>query len=327
MKAIVQDRFGPADALDYRDVDDPAVGPGDVLVRVRAAGCGPDVWHLMTGKPYFMRLMPELRKLQSGVRGRDVAGQVVTVGADVAADAEGLRPGDEVLGIAEGSFAELAVARATKLVRKPARLTFEQAAALPISGLTALQAVRDAAAVRSGQRVLVIGAGGGVGTLTVQIAKSLGAEVTAACSASKTDLVRSIGADHVIDYTQNDFTRGTQRWDTIIDTAGRRPLRQLRRALTRRGTLVIVGGDGGGRWTGGFFRQLLRAPLFSLFVGQTMRPIVATETLPDLEELVAITEAGTLTPVVGATYRLPDTADAIRYLETGHAQGKVVIIV
>ncbi|HEY9377708.1 MAG TPA: NAD(P)-dependent alcohol dehydrogenase, partial [Jiangellaceae bacterium] len=281
MKAIVQDRFGSPDVLDYRDIEDPAVGDNDVLVRVHAAGCGPDVWHLMTGLPYFVRVMPAFYKLRSGVRGRDVAGRVEAVGSAV----QGFRQGDEVLGIVEGSFAELAVGRSDKLVLKPARLTFEQAAAAPISGLTALQAIRDVAKVRPGQRVLVIGAGGGVGTLTVQVARAFGAEVTGVCSTSKLDLVRSIGADHVIDYTRADFTDGTQHWDVIVDTAGRRSLRELRRALTPDGTLVIVGGDGGGRWTGGFFRQILRAPLMSLFVGQKLRPLVQTEKLEDLQAL------------------------------------------
>lgn len=323
MKAIVQDRFGSPDVLDYRDIEDPAVGDNDVLVRVHAAGCGPDVWHLMTGLPYFVRVMPGFYKLRAGVRGRDVAGRVEAVGSAV----QGFRQGDEVLGIVEGSFAELAVGRSDKLVLKPARLTFEQAAAAPISGLTALQAIRDVAKVRPGQRVLVIGAGGGVGTLTVQVARAFGAEVTGVCSTSKVDLVRSIGANHVIDYTRDDFTDGTQHWDVIVDTAGRRSLRELRRALTPDGTLVIVGGDGGGQWTGGFFRQILRAPLMSLFVGQKLRPLVQTEKLEDLQALAEMIETGKVTPVVGKTYDLIDAAEAVRHLARGHASGKVVITV
>jgi NADPH:quinone reductase-like Zn-dependent oxidoreductase len=323
MKAIVQDRFGSPDVLDYRDIEDPAVGENDVLVRVQAAGCGPDVWHLMTGLPYFVRVMPGFYKLRAGVRGRDVAGRVEAVGSAV----QGFRQGDEVLGIVEGSFAELAVGRSDKLVLKPARLTFEQAAAAPISGLTALQAIRDVANVRPGQRVLVIGAGGGVGTLTVQVARAFGAEVTGVCSTSKVDLVLSIGANHVIDYTRDDFTDGTQHWDVIVDTAGRRSLRELRRALTPDGTLVIVGGDGGGRWTGGFFRQILRAPLMSMFVGQKLRPLVQTEKLEDLQALAEIMETGKVTPVVGKTYDLIDAAEAVRHLARGHVYGKVVITV
>src|SRR6266542_5059721 len=223
MKAIVQDRYGSADVLEFRDVEDPAIGEADVLVRVRAAGCGPDVWHLMTGRPYFVRLMPGFYKMRAGVRGSDVAGVVQAVGPKVT----GFRPGDEVMGEAQGSFAELAIARPEKLARKPARLSFEQAAAVPVSGVTALQALRDVAKLRAGQRALVIGAAGGVGTFAVQIAKAFGAEVTGVCSTSKVDLVRSIGADQVIDYTREDFTDGTRRWDVIVDTAGRRPVRVL----------------------------------------------------------------------------------------------------
>jgi NADPH:quinone reductase-like Zn-dependent oxidoreductase len=323
MKAIVQDRYGSADVLEFRDIEDPVVGEDEVLVRVHAAGSGPDVWHLMTGLPYFVRLMPGFRKLRAGVRGRDVAGTVEAVGAKVT----GFRPGDEVMGIAEGSFAELALARSDKLVGKPARLSFEQAAALPISGLTALQAIRDVGKVQPGQRVLVIGAAGGVGSLTVQVAKAFGAEVTGVCSSSKVDLVRSIGADEVIDYTRQDFADGTRRWDVIVDTAGRRPLRHLRRALTPKGTLGIVGGEGGGRWTGGFFRQMLRAPVLSLFSGQKLRPVVSKENQEDLQALGELIEGGKVTPVVGKTYPLVEAADAIRELERGHARGKIVITV
>jgi NADPH:quinone reductase-like Zn-dependent oxidoreductase len=237
----VQDRYGSPDVLEFRDIDEPVVGDDDVLVRVRAAGCGPDVWHLMTGLPYFVRLMPGFRKLRKGVRGRDAAGVVEAVGGNVTS----LKPGDEVMGIVEGSFAELGVGREGTLVRKPERLTFEEAAAAPISGLTALQALRDVAKMRPGQRVLVIGAGGGVGTLTVQLAAAWGAEVTGVCGPSKADLVLSLGAVETIDYARTDVTDGTRRWDVIVDTAGRRPLRALRRALVRGGTLAIVGGEGG----------------------------------------------------------------------------------
>lgn len=323
MKAIVQDRYGTADVLEFRDIDDPAIGQDEVLVRVHAAGCGPDVWHLMTGLPYFVRLMPGFRKLKDGVRGRDVAGTVEAVGASVT----DLRPGDEVMGIVEGSFAELAAGRHDLLVPKPARIGFEEASAAPISGLTALQAVRDVANVSPGERVLVIGAGGGVGTLTVQVAKAFGAHVTAVCSASKADLARSIGADDVIDYSREDFTDGTRQWDAIVDTAGRRPLRRLRRALTPKGRLAIVGGEGGGRWTAGFFRQILRAPLLSLFSGQTLAPVVSKETPEDLRALAELIEAGDVTPVVIKTFPLVDAAEAIRELERGHARGKIVITV
>jgi NADPH:quinone reductase-like Zn-dependent oxidoreductase len=321
MKAIVQDRYGTPDVLEFRDIDEPALGEDDVLVRVHAAGCGPDVWHLMAGKPYFVRLMPGFRKLKDGVRGRDAAGTVEAVGAKVT----GFEPGDEVMGIAEGSFAELAVCTPVKLVAKPERLTFDQAAALPISGVTALQAIRDVGKVRPGQRVLVIGAGGGVGTLTVQIAKAFGAEVTGVCSTSKVDLVRSVGADEVLDYTRDGFTDGTRNWDVIVDTAGRRPLRELRRALTPKGTLAIVGGDGGGDWTGGFFRQMFRGPVWSLLSGQKLLPVVSKEDGDDLRTLAEMARAGAITPVVGRTYDLSEAADAVRYLEEGHAAGKIVV--
>jgi NADPH:quinone reductase-like Zn-dependent oxidoreductase len=231
------------------------------------------------------------------------------------------------MGIAEGSFAELAVARPDKLVGKPARLSFEEAAAAPIAGLTALQAIRDVAKVEPAQRVLVIGAGGGVGTLTVQVAKAFGAEVTGVASTSKADLVRSIGADEVIDYTREDFTDGTRRWDVIVDTAGRRPLRRLRRALTPEGTLAIVGGEGGGRWTAGFFRQILRAPILSLFTGQKLRPVVSKENREDLQALAELIDGGRVTPVVGKTYPLVDAAEAIREVERGHARGRIVVTV
>ena len=323
MKAITQDRYGSADVLELRDIDDPVVGEKDVLVRVLAAGCGPDVWHLMTGLPYFVRLMPGFHKLSAGVRGRDVAGLVEAVGASVT----GFKPGDEVMGIAEGSFAELAIARPDKLVPKPANMTFEQAAAVPISGLTALQAIRDSGRVQPGQTALIVGAAGGVGTFAVQIAKAFGAEVTGVCSTSKVDLVRSIGADDVIDYTRQDFADGVRTWDLIVDTAGRRSLSHLRRALTPKGTLVIVGGEGGGKWTGGFFRQVLRAPLRSLFSGQKLRGLTSKEKQGDLQALRALIEAGKVTPVVDRTYALVEAPDAIRYLEEGHARGKVVITI
>jgi NADPH:quinone reductase-like Zn-dependent oxidoreductase len=323
MKAIVQDAYGSADVLRLRDVADPEVGEDEVLVRVRAAGCGPDVWHLMTGLPYFVRVLPGFRKQRADVRGRDVAGIVEAVGSKVT----DLRTGDEVMGVVEGSFAELAAGRADKLAPKARRLSFEEAAAVPISGLTALQAIRDVAKVRPGQRVLVIGAGGGVGTLTVQIAKAFGATVTGVCSTSKVDLVRSIGADEVIDYTRQDFADGTRRWDVIVDTAGLRSLHTLRRALTPRGTLAIVGGDGGGKWTGGFFRQILRAPVLSIFTRQRLLPVVGKEKQEDLRTLAEMIDAGQITPVVGATYPLADAAEAVRELERGHARGKLVVTV
>ncbi len=320
MKAIVQDRYGSADVLELRDIDVPVIGEKDVLLRVHAAGAGPDVWHIMTGQPYMARPVLGFRRPKVPVRGWDVAGTVEAVGANVTRFA----PGDEVLGVAEGSFAEYAIAPADKVVRKPARLSFEQAAALPVSGVTALQAVRKAD-VKPGQDVLVIGAAGGVGTLLVQIAKAFGGRVTGVASTSKLDLVRSIGANDVVDYTLQDFTDGSRRWDVILDTAGRRPLRQLRRALSPRGTLVVVGGDGGGRWTGGFFRGILRGPLVSLFVGQKLGGLNSKTKLEDLQAVADLIEAGTVTPVVDRTFQLVEAPDAVRYLAEGHPGGKVVI--
>jgi NADPH:quinone reductase-like Zn-dependent oxidoreductase len=323
MKAIVQDTYGSADVLELRDIDVPVIGDDDVLVRVHAAGCGPDVWHLMTGMPYMARLAIGFRRPKIAVRGWDAAGTVEAVGANVT----DLHPGDEVMGTAEGSFAEFVIARPIRLIPKPANLTFEQAAAVPVSGTSALRAVRDVGKVQPGQNVLVIGAGGGVGSFAVQIAKAFGAVVTGVCSTSKMDLVRSIGADDVIDYTHEDFADGARRWDVIIDNAGRRPLSRLRRALTTKGSLVIVGGDGGGHWTGGFFRGVLRAPLVSLFVGQKLRGLSTKLNQEDLVVLKELIEAGKVTPVIDRTYPLSESADAIRYLETGHARGKVVISV
>src|ERR687897_3125130 len=281
MKAIVQDRYGSADVLEFRDIPMPAVGENDVLVRVYAAGSGPDVWHIMEGKPYFARLALGLRRPKVRVRGGDVAGVVEAVGSAVT----GFAPGDEVMGYSSsGSFAEIAVVPVGKVAAKSPSLSFEEAAAVPISGATALRALQ-AADVSPGKSVLVTGAGGGVGTFTVQIAKALGAVVTGVASGSKAELVRSIGADDVIDYTREDFADGSRRWDVIIDMAGRRPLRELRRALTPKGTLVVVGGDGGGPITGGFFRGMLRGAIVSMFVGQTLSGINAKATREDLQAL------------------------------------------
>jgi NADPH:quinone reductase-like Zn-dependent oxidoreductase len=324
MKAIAQDRYGSADVLEFRDVETPVVGDDEVLIRVRAAGCGPDVWHIMAGLPYMARPVIGLRRPKVEVRGWDVAGTVEAVGSDVTT----IEPGDDVMGTAEsGSFAEFAIARADLVVPKPARLSFEEAAAVPISGTTALRAVRDEGGVRRGHRVLIVGAAGGVGSLAMQIAKSFGAQVTAVCSTSKVELVRSIGADDAIDYTREDFTDGSRRWDVIIDTAGRRPLARLRRALTSNGTLVVVGGDGGGRWTGGFFRGMLRGPIVSVFVGQRLRGLASKVKREDLLTLTELLDAGTLEPVVDRTFPLIEAPDAIRYLEAGHPAGKIVVTV
>ena len=322
MQAVVQDTYGAADVLELRDIDKPVPKDNEVLVRVHAAGVDPGVWHLMTGLPYLVRVMGYgLRTPKVRVRGRDVAGRMEAVGKNVTR----FHPGEEVFGTCEGSFAEYVRARADKLAPKPANLTFEQAAAVPISGLTALQGLRDKGKVQPGQKVLIIGAAGGVGSFAVQLAKAFGAEVTGVCSTTKVDLVRSIGADHVIDYTREDFADGTRHYDLILDTAGRRSLSQLRRALARRGTLVIVGGEGGGRWLGGFDRQILRAPILSPLVSQTLHPLTSKERNEDLVVLKELIEAGKVTPVIDRTYPLREAPEAIRHLEQGHARGKIVL--
>jgi NADPH:quinone reductase-like Zn-dependent oxidoreductase len=326
MKAIVQDVYGPADVLQPREISQPPTGEEEVLVRVRAAGVDPGVWHLMTGQPYLVRAFGfGLRKPKVAVRGRDLAGTVEAVGARVT----GLKPGDEVYGTCEsGSFAEYATARQDRLAPRPANISFEQAAVTPVSGMTALQGLRDSAGVRPGQQVMVIGAAGGVGTFAVQIARALGATVTGVCSTPKADLVRSLGADDVIDYTHNEIDCNGARYDVVIDTAGNRPLSLLRRALTPRGTLVLVGGEqGGGRMLGGFDRQLLRAPLVSMFVGQRLRSLTAKERAEDLKELARLIESGAVTPVIDRAYALDNAADAIRHLTKGHATGKIVVTV
>ncbi len=323
MRAMVQDEYGEAqDVLHLEQVARPEIADDEVLLRVHAAGVDRGVWHLMAGLPYPIRLMGYgFRVPKDRARGREVAGVVEAVGKDVTT----LAPGDEVYGIGEGSFAEFCRARADKLAPKPKNLTFEQAAATPVSALTALQAVRDAGQVRSGQSVLIIGASGGVGTFAVQIAKAFGATVTGVCSTSKVDLVRSIGADHVVDYTRDDITSGG-RYDVIVDTGGHRSLTHLRRALTATGTLVIVGSETGGRWLGGFDRSL-RAPLLSLFVGQKLSALSNSENVTDLLALTELIEAGTVTPAVDRTYPLTETPAAIRHMVEGHARGKIVVTI
>jgi NADPH:quinone reductase-like Zn-dependent oxidoreductase len=322
MKAIVQDRYGGPEVLELRDLSTPVVGEGDVLLRVQAAGVDQGVWHVMAGLPYLVRVMGVgLRAPKQRVRGMDVAGRVEAVGADVTEP----HPGDQVFGTCEGAFAEYALARADKVLAEPENLTPEQAAAVPISGCTALQGLRDKGNVRAGQRVLIIGAGGGVGTFAVQLAKAFGAEVTGVCSTAKVDLVRSIGADHTVDYTQEDFADSGHRYDLILDTAGNRSLSQLRRALTPRGTLVIVGGERGGRWSGGFERQIVRAPILSLFVSQQLRSLTSTARREDLLALKELIEAGKVAPVIDRTFPLREVPEAIRYMRAGHARGKIVV--
>jgi NADPH:quinone reductase-like Zn-dependent oxidoreductase len=325
MKAIVQDTYGSADVLEFTDIDKPVPTDDEVLVQVHAAGLHRGDWHAMTGLPYLIRIVvPDLglRGPKVRVRGMDVAGRVEAVGRNVTR----FQPGDEVFGWCDGSFAEYACAPEDNLAPKPATLTFEQAAAVPISGFAALQGLRDQGEVQPGQKVLIIGAAGGVGAFAVQLAKAFGAEVTGVCSTTQADLVRSIGADHVIDYTRDDVTDGTRHWDLILDTAGHRSLSQLRRALTPRGTLVVVGSEGRGRWLGGFDRSL-RAPLVSRFVGQRLRMLASKPRQKDLQTLRELIEAGKLTPLIGGTYPLREVPEAIRQLEAGHTRGKLVITV
>jgi NADPH:quinone reductase-like Zn-dependent oxidoreductase len=326
MKAIVQDTYGSPDVLELRDIDKPEIGDDEVLVHVHAAGVGRDVWHIMTGLPYPIRLAGYgLRAPKNPVIGSDVAGVVEAVGKNVTR----FQPGDEVFGIGKGSYAEYVRAPEDKLASKPANLPFEQAAVVAISGLTALQGLRDHGRVEPGQKVLIVGASGGVGTFAVQIAKAFGAHVTGVCSTTKVDLVRSIGADHVIDYTRDDFAEGAegeQRYDVILDIGGNSSLSRLRRALNLQGTLVIVGGETGGRWLGGTDRQL-RALMLSPFVGQKLRTFISSENHEDLIVLKVSIESGKVTPVIDRTYPLSEVPEAIRYLEEGQAQGKVVIIV
>ena len=323
MKAIVQDKYGSADVLELRDVEKPHPGDDEVLIRVHAAGVDPGVWHLMTGLPYMVRVMGfGLRKPKIRVRGTDAAGTVEAAGKNVTQ----LKQGDQVYGTCDGSFAEYACAKAERFAPKPANLSFEQAAVVPVSGMTALNGLRNAGKLQPGQKVLIIGAAGGVGTYAVQLAKAFGAVVTGVCSTSKVDLVREIGAEEVIDYTREDFTDGMRQFDLILDTAGRRPLSHLRRALTPQGTLVIIGGEGGDRWLGGFQRQIF-APVRSLFTEQKLMGLISKERQQDLLSLKDLIEAGELTPVIDRTYPLSEAPQAIGFLEQGHARGKVVLTV
>jgi NADPH:quinone reductase-like Zn-dependent oxidoreductase len=324
MRSIVQDRYGadPEAVLRLAETARPTIGDHEVLVRVAAASVDMGTCHVMTGMPFAMRLVGfGLRAPKAPNPGRCLAGTVESVGKDVT----GFAPGDEVYGTTDGSFAEYARAATDKLALKPANLSFEQAAAVPISAGTALQALRKAN-VQPGQKVLIVGASGGVGTFAVQIAKSLGAEVTGVSSTAKVDLVRAVGADHVIDYTRDDVVDDVHHYDVILDIGGNRPLAQLRRALTPRGTLVIVGGETGGRWLGGFDRSL-RAVLLSPLVRQTLGMLASTENAADLDILRDLIESGQVTPAIDRTYTLSETATAIRYVHEGHARGKVVITI
>ena len=327
MKAIRYYRYGPPDVLQLADVEMPAVGDDEMLVRVRAASVNPLDWHFMRGAPYLVRMMAGLSRPRAGAArlGADMAGSVEAVGGNVT----GFRPGDEVFGGLEnrGTLAEyISIRHDGPVLTKPAGLTFEQAASVPVAGYTALQALRDKGRVRTGYKVLVNGASGGVGTFTVQIAKALGAEVTGVCSTRNAEMVASIGADRVVDYTREDFTRAGPRYDLLIDIAGSRTLSETRRVLVPKGVLVAVGGPDQGRWVGPLSRTA-RMALLSPAVSQRMTFFLARQNSGDLAVLRDLLDAGKVTPVIDRTYPLTETAEAIRYLETGHARGKVVITV
>ena len=323
MRAIVQEKYGaaPEDVLRVGELPGPEVGEGEALVRVRAASVDRGTCHLMAGLPYPIRLAGfGVRRPKYSNPGRALAGTVEAVGGGVT----GFGPGDDVYGICNGSFAEYASAGVDKLARRPANLSFEQAAAVPISGLTALQAVRDHAKVEPGEKVLVVGASGGVGSFAVQIAKAFGAEVTGVASTAKTDTVRALGADDVIDYSREDFASGGRQYDVILDTGGNRRLSDLRRALTPRGRLVIIGGETDGRLLAGAGRQI-RATLLSVFIKQRLGTFVASENGDDLDALRELIEDGRVTPLVDRVYGLDEVPAAIRHLQDGKARGKLVV--
>lgn len=319
MRAIVRDRYGEAGVLHVAHIGRPAIKDDEVLVRVQAAGLDRGTWHMMTGQPYAMRLVTGLRQPKNQAMGLDLAGTVAAVGPAVTR----FRVGDDVFGFGQGSFAEFATAKEAKLAVKPAGLSFELAAVVPVSAATALQALRDAGRVRAGQKVLVTGASGGVGSYAVQMAKAFGVEVTGTCSTAKIDLVRSLGADHVIDYTRDDFAAGGQRYDLIIDFAGNPSLSRLRRALTATGTAVVGGGEQGGNITG--MGRQLRALALSPLVSQRLTMFAAKQRAADLEEITGLINAGKVTPALDRAFPLEEAAEAMRYLESGKARGKVAI--
>jgi NADPH:quinone reductase-like Zn-dependent oxidoreductase len=319
MRAIVQDRYGSADVLRLAEIDRPPVGANDVLVRMHAASLHIGDWHLMAGLPYMVRVTG-LRGPASPVRGLDVAGRVEQVGADVTR----FQPGDEVFGVGDGSLAEFVVAKPDHLELKPARLSFEQAAAVPTSAVTALQAVASLRRAGPGERVLVLGASGAVGGYAVQLARAFGAHVTGAASGAKLDYVRSLGAEVAVDYTRGDITRSGERYDLVVDTGGNRSVSALRKLLAPRGTLVIVGGEGGGTVTGGFGR-MLRAAAVSLVVPQKLVGLVSVVRPDDLATLAGLLESGDLTPVIDRVYPLAEAATAMRRLTDGTVRGKLVI--
>lgn len=321
MRAIVQDRYGSADELELRAVARPEPAADEVLIEVHAAGVDRGVEHLMTGEPYLVRLGFGLRRPKQPTPGLDVAGRVVAVGSATTR----FRVGDEVMGIGTGAFADFALAEETKLVHKPEGLSFAEAAVVPISAGTALQALTDQGDVQPGERVLVLGASGGVGSYAVQIAVALGARVTGVASGAKADMVRGLGAERVIDHRSEDFTADGTVYDLIVDAGGRNPIRRLRKALERDGRLVIVGGENGNKLTGGIGRQL-RAALLSPFVSQDLGFFIQTESAEQIARVVEFVEAGTVVPVVSRTYSLADVPEAMRALAAGELAGKAAIV-
>lgn len=323
MTAVVQDGYGSTDVLRVMRMPRPEIAGHDVLVRVHAAGLAKGAWHMMTGTPYLLRAVAGLRSPRQQVLGNNLAGTVAAVGSAVTR----FSVGDEVYGVGRGTFAHYCAARADKLALKPASLSFEQAAVVPVSGLTALQAVADVGRVGAGQRVLVLGAAGGVGSFAVQVARAAGAEVTGACRGSKADFVRSLGAAHVLDYARQDFADGSECYDVIINIAGNPKLARLCRALTRRGTAVIVGGEEGGRWTGGMIQMQVAARVLSLFTGQHLTSSLCKERGSDLERLTTLIESGEVQPRIDSSYPLADAARAMQRLESGDVRGSVVLMV
>lgn len=319
MTAVRQRAYGTTGVFELTEMGVPVPGNGEVLVRVHAAGLDRGTWHVMTGEPYVARLALGLRRPKQAVPGLDLSGEVVACGPGVT----GFAVGDEVFGIGQGSYAEYAVARVDKLARKPESLSSIQAAAVPVSGLTALQAVLDAGELQAGRRVLILGASGGVGSFATQIARTTGAHVTAVASAAKLDLVRDLGADVVLDYKQGDVLAG-ESYDLIVDIGGNRSLRSLRRALAKNGTLVIVGAEGGGKVLG--IGRQLRAVALSPFVSQTLKMLVSSENAPDLERLAGLLGSGQIVPVVERTWPLTEVANAMHHLEAGRARGKLVLV-
>ncbi len=322
MRAMVYERYGPPDVLELKEIERPAVVDDGVLVRVHAASVNPFDWHFLTGTPYLARLGVGLRKPKNHVLGVDFAGTVEAVGKEVTQ----FHPGDEVFGARNGAFGEYVCVRKS-VALKPANLTFEQAAAVPVAGVTALQGLRDKGRLQAGHKVLINGASGGVGTFAVQIAKSFGAEVTGVCSTRNVDAVRSLGADHVIDYTQGDFTRSGQRYDLMFDVAGNRSWSECKRVLTDKATLVVVGGRKTNRWIGpmgdGIKKRLVSLPGSRRVVS----PFLAKITREDLAVLKELLESGRVTPVIEKQYELGEVPEAVGYVGAGHAQGKVVITV